>query len=404
MSAFISASEIAFFGLKKVDVNDLNQKNAKVGKIVADLIKRPKKLLATILIFNNSINIGLVILSTIFVDKIEGLTAPSNWFFPIQLIVVTSLILLFGEILPKIYATKKGKKTALVMARPIMVLSYVFHALSMILISISNLFDKSFKQENRSISVDELSRVHKMVDNLEGGEQEQKMLEGILAFGNTEVKNAMKPRVDVVSLDINSSFTAVKDLIMLSGFSRVPVHENGFDNVKGVLYIKDLLPHINKGDEFEWVSIIRQPFFVPENKKLDDLLIEFQEKKIHLAVVVDEYGGSSGVITLEDVIEEIVGDMRDEFDSPEVEYSKLDNYRYVMEGKTQLKDFYRIIGIDGEVFEKNKGDSDTLAGFVLELKGDFPFKGEIIVYDNYTITIEELEKRRIKRVKVEIKH
>lgn len=402
LSAFISASEIAFFGLKKSTVNELASSKSKSGKIAADLIKDPRKLLTTILIFNNSINICLVLLSTVFVDKVMLMGGPAYLYTIIQVVVITSVILLFGEIMPKIYATKKGKSTVLLMARPIFYLSILFHFFSVVLVAISSMFDKVFKEEKKNISVDELSKVHELVQEHQANAQEKKMLDGILEFGNTDVKRVMKPRLDVTAIEFGQSFSQVKDIILSCGYSRIPVYEESFDKIKGVLYVKDLLPHIGKKEEFEWQKIIRQPFFVPENKKLDDILIEFQEKKIHLAVVIDEYGGTSGVVTMEDVIEEIIGDIRDEFDDDELEYSKLDEKRFVLDGKIQLKDLYRILEIEGEDFEENKGDSDTIAGFILEQKGDFPFKGEKISFGDYTFTIEALDKKRIKRVKLEI--
>jgi putative hemolysin len=403
MSAFISASEVAFFSLKKAEIQDLVINKNKSGKIAADLVKNPKKLLTTILIFNNSINIGLVLLSTIFVSRIAVFGGPSFVYIVIQVVVVTSFLLLFGEILPKIYATKKGLKTILFMARPILFLSIVFHFFSKCLIAISSLFDKVFKEEKRNISIDELSKVHDIVENHQGNEQEQKMLDGILEFGNTDVKMVMKPRVDVTAIDIAQNFAEVKELILASGFSRIPVYESSFDEIKGLLYVKDLLPHLSKGKDFSWQLMVRKPFFVPENKKLDDLLIAFQEKKIHLAIVIDEYGGTSGIITMEDVLEEIIGDIKNEFDDAKLAYSKLDEQTFVLDGKIQLKDLYRILNIEGEDFDKVKGDSDTVAGFVLEQKGDFPFKGEKIIFDDYVFEVEAMDKKRIKRVKLEIK-
>lgn len=402
LSALVSASEVAFFGLSKTEINELDE-SSKQGKVVSRLMDEPKKLLTTILIFNNSLNIGLVILSTIFFNQIKFHIGGEEWIYTfIQIVLVTSFILLFGEIMPKIYATKKGKETALFMAKPLLWLSVVFYFFSMVLIWISSFFDKIFKEEIRNISVDELSEVHDMVEDYEGTEHEQKMLDGVLEFGNTDVKQVMKPRTEVVAIEFSESYETVKEVILSSGYSRIPVHDSGFDNIKGVLYIKDLLPHIAKQENFAWQDLLRQPFFVPENKKLDDLLIEFQEKKIHLAIVIDEYGGTSGLVTMEDVIEEIIGDIHDEFDDDELEYSKLGDNKYVFDGKTQLKDLYRVLDIEGSDFEENKGDSDTIAGFVLEQRGDFPKKGEQVVFDDYTFTVEAVDKKRIKRIKLEM--
>lgn len=401
-SAFISASEVAFFSLKKADILALAQHKNKSGKIAADLVGDPKKLLTTILIFNNTINIGLVLMSTSFVNMIIGGESFDFLSTVIQIAVVTSVLLLFGEILPKIYATKKGMKTILFMARPILFLSVIFHVFSKGLIALSSLFDKVFKEEKRRLSVDELSKVHDIVEKEDSSEQEQKMLDGILEFGNTDVKMVMKPRVDVTAIDIAQRYSEVKELILSCGFSRIPVYENSFDEIKGLLYVKDLLPHLTKDDDFSWQIMVRQPFFVPENKKLDDLLIAFQEKKIHLAIVIDEYGGTSGIVTMEDVLEEIIGDIRNEFDDDKLEYSKLDEHTFVLDGKIQLKDLYRILNVEGEEFDLMKGDSDTVAGFILEQKGDFPFKGEKVRFSNYCFTVEAMDKKRIKRVKLEI--
>jgi len=402
MSAFISASEVAFFSLKKSQIQDLIDHKNKAGKIAAELVHNPKRLLTTILIFNNTINIGFILLSYEFFDRIFPGESNESFVVGIQLIAVTPLLLLFGEIIPKIYATKKGLKTILFMARPIKYLSVVFYVFSKALISISSLFDNVFKEEKRSISVAELSKVHDIVENHQASEEEQKMLDGILEFGSTDVKMVMKPRVDVSAIDTKQNYDEVKEFILTSGYSRIPIYENSFDEIKGVLYVKDLLPHLTKGNDFAWQLIIRQPFFVPENKKLDDLLIAFQEKKIHLAIVIDEYGGTSGIVTMEDVLEEIIGDIRNEFDDEKLQYSKLDDNTYVLDGKIQLKDLYRVLEIEGEDFDLEKGDSDTLAGFILEQKGDFPSAGEKIVFKNYTFTVEAMDKKRINRVKMVI--
>lgn len=402
LSALISASEVAFFAMSHTEINELEKQGSKSGKAAAQLMKKPKTLLTTILLFNNSVNIGLVILSTILVEDLKKFGGPDWVYTTFQIVAVTSVILLFGEILPKIYATKRGKNTVLFMARPIQWLSFLFQGFSFVLVGISSLFDRLFKEERKHLSVDELSKVHEMVQGYDGNEQEQKMLDGILEFGNTDVRRVMRPRTDVKTIEYSQSYSAVKEIILESGYSRIPVHENGFDHIKGILYIKDLLPYLGQEQDFNWQELLRAPFFVPENKKLDDLLIEFQEKKIHLAVVVDEYGGTSGIITMEDVIEEIVGEIRDEFDDDELEYSKLDNNRYVLDAKIQLKDLYRILEIDGDEFEENKGDSDTVAGFILELKGDFPNQKEKIQFLNYEFIIEAMDKKRIKRVLLKI--
>lgn len=403
-SALISASENAFFGLSKLDIKNIQKKDAKTGNDIAEILEKPKKLLATVLILNNSVNIALVIISTLLVDKLTILGGPKYIYLLIQVVVVTSLLLLFGEITPKVYANKRGVKTAIFMAKPIKFFMFVFGWLSGGLVLISGFFDAVFKEEKRHLSVDELSNVHELVENHENTEQEQKMLDGVLEFGNTEVKSVMIPRTDFTAIELNMNFSEVKKIILEHGYSRIPVYETTFDKIRGVLFIKDLIPFIGQKDEFKWQDQLRPAFFVPENKKLDDLLIEFQEKKTHLAVVVDEYGGTSGIITMEDIIEEIVGDIRDEFDDDDLEYSKLDSNKYVFDAKIQLKDFYRIIDIDGYEFEDKKGDSDTIAGFILEQTGAFPVKGEVIRFLNYSFTVEAVDKKRIRRVKLVIEN
>ena len=402
-SAAVSASESAFFGLNKLDIKNIQKKDPKVGREIASILEKPKKLLATILIVNNAVNIAMVILSSVLINKFEKIFGgPEYLYLIIQVVVITSLILLFGEITPKIYANKRGYKTVIFMAKPIKFLMFVFSWFSGALVGMSSLFDALFKEDKKHISVDELSNVHDMVEGFHGNEQEQKMLDGILEFGNTEVKSVMKSRTEFTAIEIKMDFNEVKKIILNNGYSRIPVYDSSLDRIKGVLFIKDLIPFIGQTAEFDWQEKLRPAFFVPENKKLDDLLIEFQEKKTHLAVVVDEYGGTSGIITMADIIEEIVGEIRDEFDDDDLEYSKLDENKYVFDGKIQLKDFYRIIDMDGYEFEDKKGDADTIAGFILEQTGGFPRKGDVIRFLNYSFTIESVDKKRIRRIRFEI--
>lgn len=402
ISAFISATEIAFFSLDSLKLGALNEESPEKAKVIESLLAKPDKLLATILIVNNTVNIALILLSTIVVDKFSHATEGPEWlFFFIQVVFITALILLFGEIIPKVYATQRAVQLAKLMSKPLSILNKVFSVFSILLVTLSRLFDRKIKVEKKHLSVDELSEVHELVQD-KTNKQERKMLDGILEIGQTEVKQIMKNRTDIMALSVEDSFLEVRSVILHSGFSRIPVYEESIDKIKGVLYVKDLLPFLSNEDEsnIDWKPLIRQPFFVPENKKLDDLLSEFQEKKIHLAIVVDEYGGTSGLVALEDIIEEIVGDIKDEFDDDDLEYSILGDGKYLFDGKIPLLDMYRILEIEGDEFEEIKGESETIAGLLLELKGGFPKKGEVIKFEHYEFIIEAMDKKRIQQIKL----
>lgn len=405
-SAFISASEIAFFSLEAKDLEKIEGKEPEKANQLRSILQNSDQLLATILIVNNTVNIGLVLISSLVIDTFEKhISAPAWVLFLIQIIGITTLILIFGEIIPKVYATKRNREMAKLMIKPILVFRKVFSIPSRLLVKISNIFDQKIRIENKNLSVDELSQVHEIVQN-EANKQEQKMLNGILEIGQTEVKQIMVPRTDIKGISINTDYNEVIETITKQGVSRIPVYENSIDTIKGVLYIKDLLGFLNDKDVVNpnWKTLIRQPYFVPENKKLDDLLTEFQEKKIHLAIVVDEYGGVEGLVTLEDIIEEIVGDIKDEFDiDEELEYSILGEGKYIFNGKIPLLDVYRILEVEGEEFEEIKGESETIAGLLLEMKGGFPRKGEVIKLQNYVFTIEHIDEKRIHRIKLEVK-
>ncbi len=398
-SALISGSEVAYFSLGPAELGEIEGKEDKSIGILRNLLERPKRLLATILIANNFINVAIVILSTYLSDLLIDHSLSEVTQFLIQVVVVTFLLLLLGEVIPKVYANKKPLSLAKFMAQPLYYIRGILTPISGVLVNSTNFIDKRIKKRGHNISVDELSQALELTSDEYGKDEEQKILEGIVKFGNTEVKQVMTSRVDVVSLDENLTFNEVIETILEAGFSRIPVHKESFDNILGVLYIKDVLPHLNK-EKFDWLKIIRKPFFVPENKKIDDLLKEFQTRKTHLAIVVDEYGGSSGIISLEDILEEIVGEISDEFDDEDLVYSKLDEFNYVFEGKTPLNDMYRVLNIEGEDFEAEKGESETMAGFVLELFGKIPKKNEKLRFNEYQITIEAADKRRVKRIKL----
>ena len=401
-SALISGAEVAFFSLTKADIENGIEEGTKQLKIVAKLLDKPKKLLATILVANNFINIGIVILFAYLGDILFSEISSAVLKFIVEVIIVTFLILLFGEILPKIYARRNYVKFASFMAYPLKVLDFLFSPLSLPMRSISLTIHNKLGKEKSNISVDQLSQALELTSEEDTTKEEQKILQGIVSFGNTDTKQVMRPRIDIFALNEDMKYNEIIPEIIKNGFSRIPVYKDNVDTIVGVLYVKDLLPHLDK-KQFDWTSILREPFFVPENKKLDDLMAEFQEKKVHLAVVVDEYGGTSGIVSLEDIIEEIVGDISDEFDDDDLVYSKLDNKNYVFEGKTPLKDFYRVLKLeDDSLFEANKGEAETIAGFVLEISRSFPKKGSKIIFENFVFVIESIDKKRLKRIKITI--
>jgi len=408
-SALISGAEVAFFGLSPTDINTIEQKKTAKGNIITKLLDRPKKLLATILIANNAINIAVVLLFNVIGDTIFSninylLFNFISVRFLLEVVVATFLILMFGEILPKVYANRNRLSFTHFMAYPLKMLDFLFAPLSLPMRSATIYLNNKLGKYKSNLSVNHLSQALELTSEGDTTKEEQKLLQGIVSFGNTDTKQVMRPRIDLFALSEDMKFMDVLDEIKTQGHSRIPVFSENMDNVLGVLYVKDLLPYIDR-KSFNWLSLIREPYFVPENKKLDDLLLEFQEKKNHLAVVVDEYGGTSGIVTLEDIIEEIVGDISDEFDDEDLVYSKLDDFNYVFEGKTALKDFYRVAKIeDYEDFDIQKGESETIAGFVLEIAGSFPKKGEKIVFKNYAFIVESLDKKRLKQIKVILPH
>ena len=410
-SALISASEVALFSLIPSEIKSDPNDSTKKQRIIATLLAKPKKLLATILITNNAINIAIVLLFEAITSKWfqEPWVWDLSWIrvdmeFTLKVVVATFLILLFGEILPKIYANRNRVSFSEFMAYPLAFLNKSFWLFNEPMQRITLIIHKKLGKQKTNISVDQLSQALELTLDKDTTVADKKILEGIVSFGNTDTKQVMTPRMEVFALDKEETFKTIMPSIVKHGFSRIPVYEGNIDTVVGILYVKDLLPYINHAS-FDWVSLVREPYFVPENKKLDDLLGEFKNKKSHLAIVVDEYGGTSGLISLEDIIEEIVGDISDEFDDEDIVYSKLDESNYVFEGRTALKDFYRVLQLeDVSVFEHKKGDAETIAGFLLEIKGSFPYKGEVIRLDNYTFTVESLSNKRIKQIKFTIEN
>lgn len=398
-SALISGAEVAFFSLTESDFEPEDEKPiSRQLQLVQKLLEKPKKLLATILVANNAINIAIVLLfaslGEVFFSGLSG-----NARFIVEVVVITFLILMFGEILPKIYANRNQKLFASFMSYPLRFLDVVLTPISGPMRAVTLFIHSKLADQKSNFNIDQLSQALELTSEEDTTSEEQKILQGIVSFGNTDTKQAMRPRMDVFALNEEDDYKEIIPQITKHGFSRIPVYKESIDTITGILYAKDLLPHLGK-DELDWNALVREPFFVPENKKLDNLLAEFKEKKNHLAIVVDEYGGTSGIISLEDIIEEIVGDISDEFDDEDVIYSKLDEFNYVFDGKTSLKDFYRIIKLEDETtFENKKGEAETIAGFVLEVSGGFPRKNEIIKFQNYAFTVEAIDRKRIKQIK-----
>tara|TARA_B100000035_G_scaffold314719_1_gene331915 strand:+ start:1282 stop:2472 length:1191 start_codon:yes stop_codon:yes gene_type:complete len=395
---------VAIFGLsntqKETLVNEeLNKNSQRIIKLIAD----PKKLLATILIGNNLVNVAIVIVSSLMMNHIfESYTLSPLLKFIIQVVIVTFFILLFGEVIPKVYANNYNLKFSKLMALPISILKILFNPLSNLLISSTSIIDKKIDKKIELLNADELEYALDLTKDSVDNKEEKKILEGIVKFGNTDVKQIMTPRTDVVAFQNDLDYKSLINDLKAVKFSRIPVYEDSFDKIKGILYVKDLIGKIKEPANYQWNKLLRDAKFVPENKKLDDLLKEFQEEKTHIAIVVDEYGGSSGIVSLEDVLEEIVGDITDEFDEKDVTFLKIDEKNYLFDGKTPLIDFYKILNINGQKFEVSKGESDTLAGFCIENAGKILLKNEKIIFENYTFTVEASDKRRIKKIKIKI--
>jgi putative hemolysin len=400
-SAIVSGAEVALFSLTQKDLEDSILENNSKGKIIAQLLEKPKKLLATLLVANNFINIAVVILFSFVGRELLVMISSPILKFITEVILVTFLLLLFGEVLPKVYASRNNIKFAQLIAFPISGLDKLLSPISLPMRSVTLYLQNKLGKQKTNFSVDQLSQALELTDTGETSTEEQKILEGIVSFGNTDTKQVMSPRIDVFGLEITETFSEICPKIIEKGFSRIPVYRDNIDQIEGVLFVKDLLPYISNS-EFDWTTLLREPFFVPENKKLDNLLKDFQSMKSHLAIVVDEYGGTSGLVSLEDVIEEIVGEISDEFDDAPVNFSKIDDKNFIFEGKINLKDFYRIIDVDENLFEEQKGEAETLAGFILEILGNFPKKGQKIVFENCTFVIESVDQKRVKQIKVTI--
>jgi gliding motility-associated protein GldE len=399
-SALVSGSEVAFFSLSPSDKETLKEKKSRTGDMALSLLDNPERLLATILVANNFVNVGIVILSAYITGEMFDFGQSETLGFLVKVVLITFLILLAGEIIPKVYANEYAMQVSTIMAFPLNILGSILWPISYLLIKSTNIVKKRV-QKKENISMDELSHALELTTGTDT--EDKKILKGIVEFGNIDVSEIICSRVDVVAIDISTPFRKTIKIAVESGYSRIPIYNETFDEIKGVLYIKDLLPHLKKGDTFNWQTLIRPPYFVPETKKINELLKEFQTNKIHMAIVIDEYGGASGIVTLEDILEEIVGEITDEFDEDEKTYTKLNDRTYVFEGKTLLNDFYKILNVEPETFDDIKGEADTIAGMILEIRGEMPKADDKIEYKNYVFITTEVSNRRIKKIKVIIK-
>jgi gliding motility-associated protein GldE len=400
LSGFASGAEIAYFSLSPQDIEDLSPEKSQNDRLIKILREDSERTLATILITNNFVNVTIIMLCNFVLDSLT--VFHSEWFkFFCFTVLLTFLLLLFGEIMPKVYSRQNPLTFCRRSVNGIFFFRKLFWPLSSILLKSGVIAEKAVPKEKRLLSVDDLEQALELTDK-EEIKDEQSMLQGIIRFGDETAKEVMTSRQDIVDLDIKSTYQEVLTCIAENNYSRIPVYQNNTDNIRGILYIKDLLPHLSKGSNFRWQSLIRPPYFVPETKKIDDLLREFQNNKVHIAIVVDEFGGTSGIVTLEDILEEIVGEINDEFDEEEKFYSKLNYNTFVFEGKTLLCDFCKILNVDDDEFADVEGEADTLAGLLLEIKGDFPSLHEKIDYKHYTFEVMEIEERRISKVKVTV--
>ena len=400
-SALISGSEVAFFSLSPSNIEEVKSESTNNSNSLLLLLEKPEHLLATILITNNFVNIGIVIISTYITDTLIKFNNAPEWIsFLFKVVLVTFLLLLFGEIIPKVYASQFAKKFSLFMARPILTLSKFFKPATFLLVKSTSIVKKRLSKKKPEISLDDLSDALNLTKSKVT--ENKKILEGIISYGSIDASEIMKPRVDVIAIDITENFSEVLNKIKKHNYSRIPVYNETFDNIEGILFTKDLLPFFHK-TTFNWQSLIRPAYFVPASKKINDLLLDFQAKKIHIALIIDEYGGTSGLITLEDILEEIVGEIVEESDKVDIIYKKLDDHNYIFEGKTLLNDFFKILNLDDDFFDNVKGEADTLAGMILEIKGEIPEAGITVSYQNFVFKIVSSDKRRIKQIKVTFK-
>lgn len=400
-SAASSASETAFFSLSPSQMNEIRSAKTTSQKRIVHLLENTRLLLATILIMNNLINVGIVIISTFLVNHYLDFSSNQLLGFIFQIVVITSVLLLLGEIIPKVIANRKPVKIASIMATPLVIIQRILYPFSILLVKSTRFVDKR-QAHGHHITLDDISNAIDITNDGKVDDEDRKIMKSITRFGEINAREIMSPRVDITAIDNSLPFSKIQKIIIDSGYSRIPVYNETPDTITGILYIKDLLPYLSEPDSFKWETLVRPPFFIPENKPINDLMQEFQEKKIHMAVVVDEYGGTSGIITLEDIIEEIVGEINDEFDieTENIFYSRIDEHNYVFEGKTSINDMCRVLGIDDRIFDEAKGESESLAGLILELAGEIPASGAKYSLGEYVFRIEATDKRRIKKIKI----
>jgi putative hemolysin len=402
ISAIISGSEVAFFSMSPKNLEELKESQSNSDKTILELLEKPRFLLSTILITNNLVNVSIIIIANVVLNKL--IHNPNPVFnLLVNVILVTSLLVFFGEVAPKVFATQNNMLLARYTAALLKFFRTIFYPFSWALVKTGLIIEKNFQEKSKEIDIEEIEKAIELSSSNGSSVEEVAMLKGIVKFGNTSVKQIMTPRIDIVALEIDENFSEVMQEIKKSGYSRMPVYSETIDKIEGILYIKDLLEHIDSNENFEWQKLLREPMFVPETKKLDDLLKEIQESRKHMVIVVDEYGGTSGIVTLEDILEEVVGDIKDEFDEDfEQEFRKINDNTYLFEGKILLNDLCKILQIDSDTFDEAKGESDSLAGLLLELLGEIPRKGAKISYQNFNFTVLELDKNRIQKVKMQI--
>lgn len=403
LSAMISGSEVGFFSLSSEEISRCKTSNNATDKNIVKLLENPRRLLATILILNNLVNVAIVMLATFVTWEIMGSKTTGGVVVFTLTMAITFAIFIFGEMTPKVYSTRNSLKFVKLTASTLYAALVFFRPLSWFLMSISGVIEKRVEKKGYNISVDDLNHALEITSGHDTSEEEKDILKGIVNFGTLSVTQVMRSRMDLVAFDIEDNFHELMDQVNKKGYSRVPIYRDTIDKIEGILYMKDLLPHINKEEDFEWQKLLRPGFFIPESKKIDSLLKDFQEKHVHMAIVVDEYGGTSGLITLEDIIEEIVGEINDEFDDDDIIYNKIDNNTFVFEGKTSLNDLCKVIDEEPEVFDEVRGESESLGGLLLEINSKLPLSGEKIHFKNFTFTVVSVDQRRIKRVRVSIK-
>ncbi|MEP7170135.1 MAG: gliding motility-associated protein GldE [Bacteroidota bacterium] len=400
-SGMFASSEVAFFSLGPTQLEEIkNNLQRKSNNIINHLLSKPKRLLATLLIANSLVNIAIIIISSFTVNQLFDFSLHPQLGFIIQVIAITFMIVLLGEVMPKVYATQKALTMAQTMAFPLYAFDKLLSPLSYMLVSLTHVIERRLTTKGYDITIDELTHAIDITSDQTTPADEKKILKGIVKFGNIDVKQIMKARIDLIGLEKKTPFSKVLKAVEDAGYSRLPVYEETLDKIIGMVYIKDLIAHLDKHDDFKWTTLIRPPYFIPESKKINDLLDEFQEKKMHMAIVIDEYGSATGIVSLEDILEEIVGEISDEFDDEEPVYSKLDENNFVFEAKTLLNDVCRVMEIERSIFDEITGETDTLAGLILEIAGKIPVKGEKINFKDFKFTIESADRKKIKRVKI----